>query len=378
VVNAYSQQPAPSTVGRGGLVQINGLNLGPPEGATATGTPWPSSLGGAEALLNGVAMPLYSVTPAQILAQVPFDAPNGIVDVVVRRGGAESRPARFNVVAIEPSVRTADDSGFGEAAGTPAGQTLSIVASGLGLTDPRIDTGAAAAADSPAKPALPVVVHVGGIRSSAVATYSSKRAGEFDIQIEVPPQTRPGDLIGVTVVAPNAMRPANRTVFQRMRTPDVQYLALPEGAPELRTLNDTDLNGSYLVGAAARNAEGCYPAALFDLVRKKSALISDCLTAANANLPSPMTAPNEAAVLGSLVGPPPAGAAPNAPISSKVQIFNSAMGEPFNVDLPAPASTLLAVGGGLGALVPGNPPRLLPIDSQTGQVGDPLPAGAAG
>lgn len=37
LLNGFTKLPAPATVGRGGILPINGFNLGPPEGVTATG-----------------------------------------------------------------------------------------------------------------------------------------------------------------------------------------------------------------------------------------------------------------------------------------------------------------------------------------------------
>src|ERR1043165_1034361 len=71
VTNFFTQEPAPGTVAQGGLVQITGLNLGPPEGATASGTPWPTRLGDVQVMLGGRPAPLYSVSPGTIIAQVP-------------------------------------------------------------------------------------------------------------------------------------------------------------------------------------------------------------------------------------------------------------------------------------------------------------------
>ena len=53
IVNALTQLPAPAFVGRGGIVQINGLNLGPPVGLKATGSSLPTQLGDVQVLING-------------------------------------------------------------------------------------------------------------------------------------------------------------------------------------------------------------------------------------------------------------------------------------------------------------------------------------
>src|ERR1017187_6221862 len=81
VTNFFTQEPAPGTVGLGGMAQIKGLNLGPPEGITATALPWPTLLGDTSVVIGGKAAPLYSVSLGTILAQVPVDANIGLVNV---------------------------------------------------------------------------------------------------------------------------------------------------------------------------------------------------------------------------------------------------------------------------------------------------------
>src|SRR3954452_11761092 len=97
VTNFFTQEPAPGVVGVGGLVQINGLNFGPPEGITATDVPWATRLGDTQVIIGGKPAPLYSVTPGAILAQVPLDSNIGLVNVVVRRTGVSSAPAKVTV-----------------------------------------------------------------------------------------------------------------------------------------------------------------------------------------------------------------------------------------------------------------------------------------
>ena len=86
-------------------MQINGLNFGPPEGITATAVPWPTRLGDTQVIIGGKAAPLYSATPGVILAQVPLDSNIGLVNVIVRRAGVSSTPAKVTVAAMAPSVR---------------------------------------------------------------------------------------------------------------------------------------------------------------------------------------------------------------------------------------------------------------------------------
>lgn len=363
IVNAVTLQPAPSIVARGGIVQISGLNLGPPEGARASGSPLPTKLAEVEVLVNGTAVPLLSVSPGIIQAQVPFDAAMGQAEAVVRRAGQESRPARFVINAVEPSVRTANDSGFGEVSGAMTGQTLVFQASGLGVTEPRVPAGELSPSGSVAKPAAPVGVFVGGARAAATASLSSKRVGEFEVQVDLPPSARPGDVLHLTAGG----RGSNRVVIQPVTSPEVQFLPFPAGAPEFRAIETTDLNGSYVVASGARESNGCYAGYLFDVPKTKVTRLENCLTVGNQNSVSPVVAPNEINAMAALVGPP-TGSAPNA-VSAKALIFSPEKEAPLPVDLPTAVSALAGgQGGNITAIVPGTTPRALTIDVQTGEV----------
>ena len=184
VTNFFRQEPAPGIVGLGGLVQITGLNLGPVEGAVASGTPWPMKLADVQVGIGGRPAPIYSVSRNLIVAQVPVDANAGLVDVVVRRDSGTSRPARLMVTPLDPAVRTAKDTGYGMPWGSLNGQTLTVSASGLGVTDPRIEPGDVGPSDTPAAPRAAVIAYVGGLRAKVSAAASSKRPGEFDVQIQ--------------------------------------------------------------------------------------------------------------------------------------------------------------------------------------------------
>src|SRR5262245_38255202 len=94
LINGFTKLPAPATAGRGGILHINGFNLGPPEGATATDLPLPTMLGGVQVMINGRPAALLSATPGRIVAQVPWDAALGMAQVVVVRGTSRSRPGR--------------------------------------------------------------------------------------------------------------------------------------------------------------------------------------------------------------------------------------------------------------------------------------------
>lgn len=379
IVNAYSQQPAPSQVGAGSIIWINGLNLGPAAGATADTATWPTELGGIQVLINNRPAPLGSVTPSRIVAQVPLETPNGLMNVVVRRGETNSRPARINVFAVFPVVRTTEDKGYGEVSGTASGSTYNFTASGLGLTDPRINTGESAPPDADARPRQPVNVFLAGAKLDADIKASSKRPGDFDISVTVPTGALPGDLLLVQA----ANRLSNYGAWRKMSRSEVTFVPMPDGAPTVRAMAASDLAGGFLLASGARTAEGCWPSVLFDLRSKRASNIPQCLTSANQNANTPAVAAANSAALASLVGPPQ-GSDPAQGVSSKVMLFQPSR-EALNVDLPSNAAAITGTAAGVfAAVLPGTPPQLASIDSTTGEVdvaagaGGALPGGLGG
>lgn len=368
VRNALTQEPAPARVGLGGLMQIEGPRLGPLEPVTAAAALWPLELGGVKVFVNNRPAAIYSAKPGLVIAQAPPDAPTGLADVVVEQNGQRSRPARVYLDERRPSVKTENGRGWGRPASPQAGTALTLTASGLGATDPALGAGEAGTA----KPKANVAVFVGGIPAEASAAASATRPGEFEIRVQAPAGARPGDVISVLV----ERMAANRTVYRSLAAPEVQFLALPEGAPELRFLTDTDLNGNFLMATGARDDAGCYPAVTFDFGVGRAANVEGCLTAPTKDAASPLVAPAEGAAIGALAGPPQ-GEAPQ-PVSSELRIFSPGR-EPMAVSLPAPASQLAAAGGGdFTAVMPGSPPKAVTVDGLTGEVTEGRAGAGAG
>lgn len=365
VVNPFTQMPAPTAVAPGGILWIDGLNLGPVEGARASGLPWPTRLGEVEVTINGRAAPIFSVSQGRVVVQVPWATPVGVGQVVVRRGGASRRPARVEVRAIEPGVRTQADRGYGPVAGVRTGNLLTFSASGLGETEPKVGDGEGGSESNPVRPREEVRAYVGGLPAKVEVALSADRAGEFDVRLEVPSDALPGDPITLSI----RNRAANRPTLGSLAKPETVYLPLPEGARNIQSLVDSDLRGAYLIASADRDDQGCWPSFQVDFGRKWIGRIEACLTAANRNALSPVMAPPEGASLGALVGPPEGDA--QTGVSSKMMIFSPSKAEPVAVELPFAASMVSGGEGGdflVAAL--GAPARAVFVDAETGEVRD--------
>jgi uncharacterized protein (TIGR03437 family) len=355
VLNGFTKTAALATVGRGGILEINGQNLGPDGGVTAPGLPLPTKLGDPpiQVLIEGKAVPLFSAAPNRIVAQIPWNATVGAAQAVVDRGGSQTAPVNFTIAATVPAIQTANGNGYG-VAGTLDGQTLSLSVSGLGATSKTVAAGASGTDNPLITPTATLAAFIGGISTNVTAQLSSQRVGEFDVQIDVPTGARPGDLIALSANGTFA----NFAVFQRLTTPDVQFIPLQPGTPQLVTLTNADLDGNYLIAVGNSDARGCYPSFLFDVLSKTMSKVSDCLTGGTAA--GPMVTLANSNVFGALAGP------------STAMIFNPALSTPLTVNLPADATSLVVSGANLAVLTPGPPQQRFAIDAQTGALATPV------
>lgn len=361
VINAVTQEPAPSVVAPGSLIWINGLNLGPASGATAPGLPLPTELGGVQVLINDRPAPLLSVTMSRIVAQVPWETSPGQAQVIVRRGEQSSRPARIAIQNPVPGVYTRGGAGYGELAATLEGRKLRFRATGLGPTEPRLASGEAAPTDAVVVPRAPVEVHVGGLSVKSEVQASSKAVGEFEIAIEIPESALPGDI--VTVRAGNRL--ANLATWRLAGRPEVIHVPLPEGTPELTAFSGSDLRGGFLIASGRRGEDGCWPSVLIDVRAGKTSRIAECLTAAQ-NAPTPVTPTVNGSSLAALAGPPEGDLASG--VSSRVLVFHPERAQAIGVELPERARAITGANGNFAALLAGEPARLAMINATTGEV----------
>jgi uncharacterized protein (TIGR03437 family) len=184
----------PGTVVPGAILSIFGSNFSSIE-STPAGPPLPTNVGGVQVLLNGEAAPLFYVSPTQLNIQAPFDLVVGqTVVVIVQNGGGQSPPQILRVASYQPGIFTI--SGFGNQgailiAGTDivampvtpgipsspvkAGASISVFATGLGLTDPTVPTNSAAPTTTLATVRTAVSVTVGGL--SATVTFAGLTPG---------------------------------------------------------------------------------------------------------------------------------------------------------------------------------------------------------
>jgi len=145
------------------IVKGQQLSLTPPQ--YASGTPLPTTLGGASVLVDGVATPLYYSSLGQIAFQVPAATSPGTAFVQVLRDGEYGNMITANIAQYAPGIVVVTDTSYNVVDAThPAtvGETLVFWALGLGPTNPVTADGAAAQSSPPASVTVPVTVAFGG------------------------------------------------------------------------------------------------------------------------------------------------------------------------------------------------------------------------
>lgn len=161
IFNAASYAPVTSNLAPGETITLFGTNLSsvtmsPPAG------PAPTILGGTQVVVNGIAAPLYYVSPTQINAVVPFEVSSAMIATiqVINNGTASNAVGNIYIGDSSPGVFTvasslspgSDGIGFGAAThanytlitpSSPAmpGETILVFLTGLGLVTPTVSDG---------------------------------------------------------------------------------------------------------------------------------------------------------------------------------------------------------------------------------------------
>ena len=181
IVNAASYQPGP--VAPGSYISLFGQNMA--QTVATASYPLPTTLAGSSLTINGVAAPLYYVSPTQIDAQVPFATASGTATAILTTGGAPLPAVTFAVQPIAPGL-------FTTAVRASVGDVITVYGTGQGMVDTSIADGAAAPI-SPVGITATVAATLGGQPAQvASAGLVPRIAGVFQVSIQIP-NLQPGD-----------------------------------------------------------------------------------------------------------------------------------------------------------------------------------------
>lgn len=152
VVNGASFQPG--ALAPGSLFTIFGSNL-VSGGATSTANPdsfgggLPNSLAGVNMTIAGIPVPLSFVSGGQINAQIPFEVPFGMQELVVTANGV-SRSTQVNLTSVAPGAFQVNgrgailnqDSSLNAPNNAAVGKsTVQLFLTGLGAVSPDVTSG---------------------------------------------------------------------------------------------------------------------------------------------------------------------------------------------------------------------------------------------
>jgi uncharacterized protein (TIGR03437 family) len=149
----------------GMIVSIYGAAMGNFAQAAAA-VPLTNYLAGFEATVNGVAAPLYYVSPNQVNIQIPYETQPGRATLTVGNP-YENVNYNFRVTAAGPGIFTFADGSINPSRSGSRGQVVTLFVTGDGQVTPSLSTGSAPSASTPLarlpKPQQPVIVTVGGV-----------------------------------------------------------------------------------------------------------------------------------------------------------------------------------------------------------------------
>jgi uncharacterized protein (TIGR03437 family) len=204
IVNAASSALFTSGVAPGELITIYGTNMA---SATLADSTFPFSLGGVQMTINNRPAPIYSVSPNQISAVVPFGTTELIASIQLTSNGIPSNIVTSYVNLTAPGVFTSPAGGIGRAAAlhpdftvvTPAnparpGETIALFVTGLGAVNPAISDGAPGPSStlSAATNAIGVTIN-GQTATVAFAGIAPQLVGLYQVNVQVPSGITSGD-----------------------------------------------------------------------------------------------------------------------------------------------------------------------------------------
>jgi uncharacterized protein (TIGR03437 family) len=182
-------------VAPGGLALVEGNGLSP-RSETAFSLPLPTTLGDACVTVGNIALPLFRVSPTEILAQLPFGL-SGDVPLVVRSPGGISDPFNAHIQAFAPAIFRTGQAGDETGLATVIRQknddfvnftnpihpddVLSIYLTGLSQTSPAAPFGDAAPLDPLAVTTTVPTVTLGN--SGLSVLFSGLVPGEVGVYI---------------------------------------------------------------------------------------------------------------------------------------------------------------------------------------------------
>jgi uncharacterized protein (TIGR03437 family) len=204
VANAASSAPFTAFVSPGEFLTLVGTGLAPTTNSTSA--PFPNILNGVQVMINGVAAPIYYVSPTQLNVVVPYiTTPGSVAQIQVVNNGANSNTVTQFTGTTSAGVFTVPSGGIADAAAlhpdntvitdsSPAqiGETVAIYVSGMGPVSPTVADGALAPSSPLSYTTSTPIIYVtdqDGNYGTPTITYSGlapELAGLYQIDFTIP------------------------------------------------------------------------------------------------------------------------------------------------------------------------------------------------
>jgi uncharacterized protein (TIGR03437 family) len=158
VLNAANWDPVTAGLAPGELITLYGTNLASSTLANAGGTPFGTSLGTTQVLVNGAPAPIYDISPTKVDAIMPYataSSSTGYGTIQVSNGGILSNQVQVYLTDAESGIFSQGEDGIGPAIAEHAngslitesnpaqpGETIVLALTGMGSVTPAIQDGA--------------------------------------------------------------------------------------------------------------------------------------------------------------------------------------------------------------------------------------------
>ncbi len=230
VVNGASFA-AGAAVAAGSIASVFGANLAS-SSTVAGAAPLPTTLGGASVRANGIAAPLFFVSPSQINFQIPWELLGQTqASITVTVNGVTSSPQTINLAVFAPGIFATNQQGSGQGAildaqgrlvdsAAPArrGDLLQVFCNGLGAVTNPPPSGATAAGNPLSTTTTVPTVTIGGI--PAAVSFSGLApgfVGLYQVNVRVPDNAPIGSAVPVVLTIGGATsNPVTLAVQQRL------------------------------------------------------------------------------------------------------------------------------------------------------------------
>ena len=145
----------------GMVLSVFGANLAPST-QLAGALPLPLTMAGVSAAVNGIAAPLYYVSPLQLNIQIPYETATGTALLAVSNNGQVATYS-FPVTASAPGIYLGPSSAITPNTSGSRGQEYTLFVTGAGEVSPPIATGAGPTGNQVPVPLLAVSMTIGGV-----------------------------------------------------------------------------------------------------------------------------------------------------------------------------------------------------------------------